>query len=416
MASGPVLSGGPILRSLVRGAAILAVTALAGVVALSSSIAQISSRNDPQRALAWAPRDAHARGEAAARLATRPASAEQLAVAKQLAKGAAARDPTVISAFRALGLAADLEGDREAALSYFTRASELSRRDRATQLWFLAHYQREQDETAFVRQFDVALRTSQSSIDELLPLLVSATAEPRILPPLRDVLATRPPWALTFTTQLISFGPELDTVVSLTKGRLDPNDAYQRSLIEALISRLVNSGQFGLAWQVFADAAPGARSAGMWGSNFETDTEFAPFGWDLAEEEELFAVRGARPNDDGFALMLNALNGTAGTVARRLLRLEAGAQRLSGETGYIPANSFDRPRIRVSCARAEGAGRQLVEVVPNGGSAPRRFSVVFDVPTGCRWQWLTIDLAGQEAELEQSPWLDNLTIRPVSGT
>ena len=416
MAPGRVGSRSISVRGIARAVAILAVAALAGLVAFSSSVAHISSRNDPKRALAWAPNDARAKGEAAALLTTRPEGPEQLALAKRLAADAAAQDPTVISAFRALGLAADLEGDDAAALGYFTRASELSRRDRPTQLWFIAYYARQQDEVAFVRQFDVALRSSESNLEELLPVLVSATAEPRILPPLRAVLAKRPPWALTFMVQMISFGPDLDTVVSLTRGHLDPKDDYQRVLIQALIDRLVTAREFDLAAQVFSDAAPETKAAGVWGGDFESETEFAPFGWDLTDEEELFAVRALRPGDDAnYALQLTAFNAKTGTVARQLLRLDAGAHRLQGETGAIPAEAYARPRVRISCAGRE-PGAPLLEVVPAAGSAPKRFGSQFRVPAGCGWQWLTIDLAGQGAEPEQSPWIDDLAIRAVSGT
>ena len=367
MAPGRVGSRSISVRGIARAVAILAVAALAGLVAFSSSVAHISSRNDPKRALAWAPNDARAKGEAAA-------------------------------------------------LGYFTRASELSRRDRPTQLWFIAYYDRQQDEVAFVRQFDVALRSSESNLEELLPVLVSATAEPRILPPLRAVLAKRPPWALTFMVQMISFGPDLDTVVSLTRGHLDPKDDYQRVLIQALIDRLVTAREFDLAAQVFSDAAPETKAAGVWGGDFESETEFAPFGWDLTDEEELFAVRALRPGDDAnYALQLTAFNAKTGTVARQLLRLDAGAHRLQGETGAIPAEAYARPRVRISCAGRE-PGAPLLEVVPAAGSAPKRFGSQFRVPAGCGWQWLTIDLAGQGAEPEQSPWIDDLAIRAVSGT
>jgi hypothetical protein len=410
-------SKGTWLRGTVRAAMILAMAALAGGVALSSSVAQIYSRTAPKRALAWAPNDARAMGEAAALLATQSKDPQELAMARQLAAAATGRDPTVISAFRALGLVADLEGEGDAALRYFTRASELSRRDRPTQLWFIAYHERRRDEVAFVRQFDIALRTSESNLDELLPVLVSATAEPRLLPPLREALAKRPPWELTFMVQLISFGPDLPTVVSLAKNRLDPDDEYQRSLIDRLIDRLVTAGEYGLAAQVFADAAPAGRAAGVWGGDFESETEFAPFGWDLTDEEDLFALRGVRPDDeDSYALLLTAFNSKTGTVARQLLQLDPGVQRLQGEAGDIPAETYARPRVKVSCAGRAPGGEPLLEAIPPAGSAPKRFNAQFRVPAGCRWQWLTIDLAGQGAEPARVPWIDNLVVNSVSGT
>jgi tetratricopeptide (TPR) repeat protein len=393
-------------QTVLRAVAISAASALALIIVFQVSFADAFKNVYPYQTLSLAPRNAIANANMAARLQ----AAGRLREARILALAALTRDPSSIVALRTFGLAADADGHSAEALRMMDLAHALSRRDLPTQLWLITHAIRNGDFEAAVHHFDLAMRTSSWGKDQLIPLLVAASEDERVLPPLSRLLARNPSWKLAFLGQLAAFGPRPDHTVQLTRGRLNPAIADERDAIMGLINRLASARQFDLAWTLYRDASPGADPATLRHGNFEGSETYPPFDWALADEPDLSALRISRPDGvPGNALALTAQNNRSGEVARQVFHLVPGAYRLELEVGAVPAASGERPLFSISCPDQAGT---ILAFRPNvTGQAPQRVGGGFTVPTGCAWQSLSISISASGSDETTTPWIDNLMIR-----
>lgn len=391
-------------------ATILMVAGPAFMLVLGVSIAGAFRTARPAIALAWAPLDAGARAAAAGRLVMADRSAEGRNQAAALAIDAIRRDPTQVPAVRSLALAA---GDSDHARVLMAHSQRLSRRDQLTQLWYIQRMLGR--DPAVITHFDIALRTSSRNRNTIMPLLVLASGDPRLVAPLRGLLSDRPDWWLPFLRQLAETGQTPRAMVMLTRGMLDPDVAEQREVFEALLQRLIAMNEFDLAFAVYREASRSAAEPMLVrDSVFETFGAYPPFDWEFRREPDLWADRQAgAAGASGSALRVAAFNGRSGDAARQLIRLAPGQYRLAAVVGDLPERSFDRPAFRVACAGPGGGS--LLDARPAGsGGVASRVSATFSVPAGCRWQWLSIFIAGQGPQSDTGPWIDNLTIARMS--
>lgn len=366
----------------------------------------------PATALRWSPADAGASANMAGLVLASDPSAQNREAVRAVAMAALRRDPTTVAAIRVLGLTAAAAGNQATALRFFTAAERTSRRDQATQAWLIMYYFSRGDAGRTIRHFDTALRTTSRRLDTLLPLLVHVSADSRMLPGLRRLVETRPNWWLDFTSNLVRTGRPLNHVVFLTRGMLDSRDPGQAYLVQLLLARLVEAGQFDLAWRVYQEQRPGRRSAALRDGGFEADEAFAPFDWELVDEIGLAATRQARP-DSGNALYLSASNGRSGEVARQLVHLQPQRYAIRFQMGNIPANAVERPQVSVRCAGPDGA-TLLDARPPAGGEAPVRVEARFVVPASCNWQWISLQASDQGTTAATVPWIDDIVIAPAS--
>jgi hypothetical protein len=387
------------------------------VPVIGASISGVFSGARPSVALLWAPGHADARANLALRLSGAGVSADGHARARALAADAIRRDPLSVDAFRALGLVAESEGNRALARRFFDYGESLSRRDQPTQIWLAQESLRDGNPIAMIRHIDTAMRTSSRNWDSLIALLIYVTRDPRSVAPLGALLDRKPVWSDTFLTRLVTTGPSLQNVVGITRGRLNPQVAAQRELVQHLIDRLVADRQFQLALRVYEDARPvGARQSATAGRDggFEAPGGLAPFDWQLAQEPELSGFRQQRTQGAGSALYLLAANGRTGEVARQLLRLPPSTYQLRAEVGSIPELASERPEIALSCADRQGDVALLTVRPATAGDQSRMIGGQFTVPAACLWQWMVVRLSGGGPARENLPWVDNISIRSAA--
>ncbi|MEA1014472.1 hypothetical protein [Sphingosinicella sp. LY1275] len=405
------------VATLLRALGIAVVAAAAFVLVLKVSVAGAYRDSDPARALKWYPSDADAKARAAAQIvAADPAEGRERAIA--LAQDALARDPTRVIAVRALGYAADAGEASQWANLLMEKAHWLSRRDQPTQLWLVKEHYRRGDHAGMVRHFDIASRTSDRSWVQLFPIMIAATADPRVHAQIARTLSEKPNWWRDFVAELVSKGPELPLVVSLVRDRLDPDVPEERAIIVTLLQRLTNAREFGLAWSVYSEAVgmPAAsRESLVRDGGFEAASALAPFEWSLGHDPDLAAARQVRGDlESGVVLSLLASNGRSGEVARQLVRLPGGAYRLEADVGQVPQTMFERPLLKIVCADGISANT-LIALRPNAPSeAVQRIRGNFTVPGGCQWHWLTVQVGGDGPVRDSPPWIDNVVIRRTS--
>ena len=339
--------------------------------------------------------------------------AGEQAATRDLAEAVVA-EPLNAPGFRDLGLVMESRGKQAEARKLFGYAHWLSRRDATTELWMIEERVKAGDIEGVLAHYDHGLRTSRQLQTVLVPMLVSASADPMVAAPLGRMLSQRPPWWVNFADQLAASFTNPETAAALLRELpLDPQDARHRSDLTASISRLVALGAFDEAKALALRASPdGAKAtAAIVDGSFEQRGGLPPFAWELLDEPNLAAVLEPRDGAVGStALSLIAASGRGGTVAKQLILLEPGRYVLHGLAGQVSGAERDRPRIALTCS-GFGSGPLSVTSLPATTQA-RRFQAAFEVPAGCAAQWLSVELTGLGDEPPaNAPWIDDLQIR-----
>jgi len=369
----------------------------------------------PSLALRYAPIDARARTKLAAAIVSGAQTKEARNSARALATDAVKRDPLMPAALRVIAQShkdgIGMADEKVTAL--MLEAQRLSRRDNPTQLWLANDNALRGNVNEVIDHFDIALLTSNAARPNIFPLLLATTADPRFRQALVQKLRERPDWTKAFLDHAVRNGSNLDFATDIAPQFLDSELPDDRVMIRTLMERLTAAGEFDRAWQVRQELS-GERTSDvvpLRNGDFESVDEFAPFGWTLADDPELWAAR-ERDTGDGYLLRIAAYNGRSGEVARQLIKLRPGAYQIRLDAGDIPANAYERPQLRVSCANDSEA--ELLELAPaSAGAGPRSFAGRFTVPGGCSFQWLAITAAGEGSLRDPLPWIDNIRIAPA---
>jgi len=381
-------------------------------VALQVSLAGAFRSTRPQLALMVAPLDAAARARLAGQLALSD-QAEAKAAARNLGIDAIRRDALQPVALRAIALAGERSDpqSRQSTLGLMMQSQRLSRRDVMTQMWLVEHFGRLNQFETMVYHFDLALRSSESARASVFSLLAAAAADPSGEEIVIRTLSRRPNWAIPFVAFSIGQGQDLEFVVRTARLLLDPRKPEDRARYLALLNRLAAERRYDLAWSLYVDPALALGAPGkvpLRDGTFEGRAGGTPFDWSLMQEAELWAS--TEPKGGGTILRMAAYNGRSGDVAWQLLRLNPGMYRVALTMGDIPADTFERPEVRITCAERDQDRSLMILKPAQAGVGPRRVEGGVIVPSGCTFQRISIALAGEGSFQEPTPWVDDISI------
>lgn len=403
------------LAKWARAAAILVGALILAWVAQASTIATALGARRLASTLSWWPSGAEGLAAAAAnQLAATPRTPARLAEAEALARRALHRDPASVVAARTLGLALVERGDRDRGEAMLRYAEALSRRDLATQLYFIEANVQRNDIAGALRHYDRALRTSPRARDILLPILVQASSDTDIARSLAALIGQHPPWRNTFLIAMAQQGSSAAALEQFVRAaRLDPDEPGERRIFSAALQRMVTLGGYRAAYQLYealGRPAPTGKER-VRNGGFEDADGFGPFDWSYASQADLSGVRVASASPTGWALSIAASPGSRGAVARQLLLLARGQYRLAFQAGDIGDAPTSRPSVQIVCTQSPQQALIALTAARAGGS-----SGSFTVPaTGCEAQQLIAVMGvGNAAELSaRAPWIDNVSVRPL---
>lgn len=389
---------------IVFGAA--ALLALSGQV----SIVNVVRKASPELALKFDSTDARAQAAMAEAMIKPQMSSDDRVKVRSLAEAALRRDPTVASAARTLGVIEDLEGQRAEAKRALTYSASISHRDVPTQIWLIEEAIGRNDAGGALNHFDIALRSSYRSSSLLMPVLVAATEDARLLPDIAQLLSRRPWWSNGYQVSLVQTGKSLQNIAALFSDLHRRHVPITDEVSNALIVRLVEAGEYLLGWQAYAHANPGARANAIQNGNFENEDKPVPFEWHMTNEIDRAGERSPAPNG-GIALSFYASRNAGGDIARQLLVLRPGAYRVSGISWNVQ-DGASRPFWSVACA---GDSANIASVsLPPSTERGRGFSADFVVPSskGCEAQWLTLRVKPSDEIGNIEGEIDDITISP----
>jgi len=284
-------------------------------------------------------------------------------------------------------------------------SDQISRRDLSTRLWLIEERVQANDIDGALRNFDIALKTSAQAPTVLMPVLVSAAQDNNIAPRLLVLLRTDPAWKQAFFERLVHESRSRARAVYLMQGQLNASDTADRFLARAAFSRFLRENDPAQAfalYDVVAGVSPALRSAPVRDGSFEQNGDLPPFDWLLTGEENLAGMRQGRPDQtNNAALYIYSQSGTAGDVARQLLRLAPGRYQFRARVGNLPRGNEGQPSVRVECL---SGGRPFGVIFRNIGAGQ-----AFTIPGNCPFQWLIIAGGGVEGD-QPLPWIDDIAI------
>ena len=365
-----------------------------------------------QVALRWWPHNADALATAAAGQLTADDDQERRAKVQALAQAALRRSPLSVSAFRTLGLIAQMEGQEREASKLADAAETLSRRDLATQLWLIQNCVARSDLDCALHHYDVALRTSDGSERILFPTLVNTLDDPAIRSRLVTILRQQPNWRLSFLDNAVRYTHSSDDVANLASDLEHAGSPMAPDIAALLLSRLVNEGKVERAAQLYRLYRPGPPlGEGPWplDSHFTARDRLGPFGWVTMDQGGAYATFSADASGGQARsnLVISVAPLATGTVARQLLLLPPGPILVVSRYNGSGTGNTASMRWRIVC---ENSGALAIDMpLP---AAARSQSMSGIVPTvNCPTQSLELYVDGSDMVEAMTAEIDSIAIR-----
>lgn len=398
-------------RYLLRVAALAVFSAAAAWLSVAVAAAGLFASVDPDLVLSLAPYNASAKASKAELVLARFGSTDDLERSAALARSALARDATMVPAWRVLGLAAEASGRHANAAIDFSIVEMLSKRDLPSQLWLIEQSVRENDIPGALAHYDEAMRTSTEIREQLVPVLVSATASPYVAPYLARLLAKDPEWAPLYYAAFIQAPATGAGGAALAADLRRLNPRLDLSELRPLPALLAQHGAFDDAQRAYR-ALSGGGSELLRNGDFERANRYPSIDWDLTDEDNLIAEPVALDGAGGqLALEIRSAYGASGRAARQLLFLQPGAYRLLTTVGAASQNPLKKLSWQLACANNGAA--LLEHDIARQSPGRSRVQLSFQVPAGCPAQWLTLQAEASDAPDEAEAWIDDVALQPI---
>lgn len=399
-------------QTLIRLAIIVPLALLFAWLSVANSGAGILRSVRPDLALRLQPWDARAEAKAAEQLLVRNGGRNpDIAGADQLARAALLRDPTIVVAWRSLGMVAIARRRQDDAARMFHFAGQLTRRDLPTQLWLIEERVQRNDVPGALRQYDATLRSSGASYEILFPILVQATAGNGIVEPLADLLNTMPPWRRFFLERLAGGAPDSAKLARLMQLIRRSANADEQELMANAMRTMVERRQFEPAWRVYQLLAGSGPAAMLRNGDFEQANRYPPFDWEIADDLNVDGELRPATEGRGQHLHASATSGSGGMVARQLLLLQPGTYEVTAVAGTDEGTNPAHLQWVVQCAGATGTPLLSADLPALTRQVQAR--ATFRVPAGCTGQWLNFNVRADFGPGTTAGWVDRVGLRRI---
>ena len=397
---------GPLNFPASRLLPVLAVAIVLAAVVVASGLASASRSRNPGLALMLAPWDARAKAKQAdLLLAPTKGQKPRYREASALARSALARDATLPGAWRVLGLEAASAGDARRASRLIKTAETMSRRDLPTQAWLIEERVAAGDIAGALRHYDLALRGSSAATNVLMPILVSASSDPAIAAPLRQLLLRPSPWRRDFLRRLAD-APDADIAASLIEAAASTEGRPLPDVYFDLGNHYINLKKFDAGLRVLHVVASGRGPVPLVrDGGFNREPRYPPYDWKLADTANPSVQLMPGNDQKGQRLHTTATSGNGGILAEQLLALKPGRYMLEVRRGTPDGVAPAQVNVQIACAKA---GAPLADLPLNRA----RNVLIFDQPNNkCAAQWLRIALIGDFSATDTGAWVDDIVVR-----
>lgn len=338
------------------------------VSAVTQSI--VLGHRDPAMALRLWPWNAEARGV----LAGRQVLASHATQANALARRAVREMPGDAVALRALGLSEAQLGRPKEGARIMALAGAASRRDLATNLWFIEHSVEHRDIPSAIRYYDYALRTEDGAEQLLYPILAPALNDPEIAEAVGERLAQHPIWTDSFLHYAFASGVADRPLIGIV-GRLSQAPSalplrFTQEFTQQLAKRDNLAGLAALGRQTGHPMVEGPGRIPARGSLSAIDWTSPP------------GARSSLYPDGEFGLSFTANKN--GVLADRVVALKPGSYALRIDARSTSGKPYRGIELMLSCASngphftPAANGAPLDVRIPERGCDLQRLSIAID--------------------------------------
>lgn len=324
----------------------------------------------------------------------------------ELSREAYSSEPLNSVALRNLAMVADDEGRSEEAFALMSHSLTLSKRDLATNSWFIQHYAAQHDEANSLRSFDRAMRTSNRGRAIFIDGLLASAEQDGVAEPLMKLLSEEQPiWEQQFWLEAYRFPRSAPNLARIRIHRALYGYEGDDRIDQALLDSLLRESEFEVALQLHNALNPASRVRGSRNRNpeFSSPPRFRPFDWDLQFENSILPDL----DDTAGVLRVDTAAGAQGLVARQLVKLDDQVNRLVVVTTDWNAPSSHGFSLRFACAE-RGRGSEGSRALPINAA---RLKVDFRKPDkDCVFYWLNLYVAKDTSMPDGTLTFDEVSI------
>lgn len=388
-----------------RIVAIATATLALAYAAWTNSAVTLASKFTPQQGLRLSPNSAVALTNITEQAGAKKDKISFRKIARYNAVTALRSEPLSPRALRQLGQYYALSGETGRARKLIRLSASLSRRDAMGQLWLADDYLRHGRHLDALKTIDIIIRTQPESSEAVYTVLGGALADPVFRNIFVSYVRSKPSWLKNFIRFNIN-SPQ-PHILSQTLVRMQPlsSDIFDEPMATALLTTLVNHSPAEEARALYK-TLPGADSRLLFSLAFAQPTQafrYPPVGWELVDDASIQGF--GRIEGKDVVIEGLALPGRRGTVARKLLFLNPGSYRWSGNANL---DSMGGGSVTVSLLCNSGPGRWTVSGSTEIKSG--RNNADWTIGKICSAQLLTIDVAGADSQVDSSMTLSNMQL------
>lgn len=347
-----------------------------------------------------------------ARAAETELRAGNVDAARRYAQRSLALKPFNVAALRVAGLAADREGDADAADRMLTLAGNWSLRDDPAHSWLVKRRLEQGQAASALAHADTLLRRRADVRPRYFDLMIALASrnDRQAQGALVALLQRSPPWRLDFFIHALERReglPVAAALVAALKAGPHPVTVDERSRV---YQTLIVQGRTDVL-RALMKAVGDTEVSGVSDGGFDKGGGTPPFDWKLPSSAGVLAE--IAPDADGQPA-LHALISQTGrrSVAEQLVLLAPGRWRITGRV-RIEQGPAEELAWTLSCA---AGGRELgafnVSAGDKGGWA--RFTGVVDAPEACPAQYLRLITLPRERGEPMDVWIDDVAAARAS--
>lgn len=393
----------------VRGG-LAVVAASLGFASVSHSLAFAIRKASPERAYALAPSDGRIGAQVVEKMLMLRLDQTQQDRMVRIARKALTSEPLAISPIVALGMDAQSRGDLPAARRLFAHSDAVSRRNLITRLWLIEDAIAREDIPGAVRNYDIALRTSNTAAQVLFPILAAAIADPQISAAVLPVLARRPAWAPHFISYVASSGPEPKVRARFLRSLATRGIGIPQSAQADVVNALVASKAYEEAWTYYRTIrSPVYRDRSRDPGFTARIAVPTVFDWTPVTTDPGIAATVQRDDRNG-QFDFAAPPTVGGVLLQQIQLLPPGQYRIQGSSIGIDQTREAMPYWSLACVSGDELGR--VEIV-NSASKATRFTGTVRVDNHCPAQILRLIARPSSVATGVTGQIDEISLSPA---
>jgi hypothetical protein len=385
-----------VVLALVAGVLLFEIVRTAG--------SRVFAEHNPDWALGLQPNNPQALMEHIQLRLAADATPESIVAVSGLARRLIVAAPYESRGYQLLALAADAEGNTEAARRAMRVAADLSWRNEATSLWMINDGVVTGDFAMAFDHADAMLRRELEQRRELnLAIAMLAGESDAARDDLADHLSREPPWRGGFFYDAVNTPEVASVVLPLMLAVKERGGNITTAELEYLLQRQVAVGAFDQAYLSSVLLAPSSSSTA---TGFVTDDEFdgasvaRPFNWTLGDQQGATVAMESGALNVRYDGLLEIL------IARQLTSLTSGQYRL--KFAARGSGEVDRLTWRVDCA--DRAQRLTAIALQEPSADWRSVDMNFSVPANCGAQWLSLVAEGAQVRRLAEVSFDRVSI------